>query len=59
MVNARQNGPLELGGREFEALREFAMAKLDVLRLLEVMKRSADRARLGWRPYRNIVPIDL
>lgn len=59
MVNARLEGPLELGAREFEALREFAIAKLDVLRLLEVMKRSADRARPGWRPYRNIVPIGL
>ena len=47
MVNARLEGPLELGTREFEALREFAMAKPEVLRLLEVMKRSADRARTG------------
>lgn len=48
---------MELCMRGIEGLRAFAIAKLDVLRLFDVMKRSVDRARQSWRPGRNIVPI--
>lgn len=45
MVNARLGGRTELCMRGIEGFRAFAIAKLDVLRLLDVMKRSVDRAR--------------